>query len=71
MSHHEVMKKFKELFCIEEREIDTWFQNGKNSIRVRNKNKVEFVFTYENDHDWCLETAERFLKKLEDKLKGE
>ena len=65
------MEKFKELFCIEDQAIETWFQNGLNSIRVRNKHKVEFVFTYENDRDWCLETSGHFLNRLEKNLKGD
>lgn len=64
MSHKVVYEKFKELFNIEECDVDTWFQNGKNSIRVRNVNKVVFVFSYEDDRDWCLETEASYINKM-------
>lgn len=71
MTHKKVYETFKDLFNVEDEEVSAWFQNGLNSIRVRNQNRVEFVFTYENDHDWVLETAEHFLKRLESNLKGD
>lgn len=70
MTHNEVFKKFKEYFNVEDSDIDVWFQNGKNSIRVRNKEKREFVFTYESERNWCLDTSEHFLENLEKNLKG-
>lgn len=40
---------------------DKWFPNGKNSIRVRQTNGQEFIFTYNSQKDWRLETANSFL----------
>ena len=41
--------------------VDKWFPNGKNSIRVRQTNGQEFIFTYNSKKDWRLETVNSFL----------
>lgn len=41
--------------------VDKWFPNGKNSIRVRQTNGQEFIFTYNSQKDWRLETVNSFL----------
>lgn len=41
--------------------VDKWFSNGKNSIRVRQTNGQEFIFTYNSQKDWRLETVNSFL----------
>lgn len=41
--------------------VDKWFPNGKNSIRVRQTNGQEFIFTYNSQNDWRLETVNSFL----------
>lgn len=64
MNHHEIVRKFQELFEIADEEIKVWFQNGKNSIRVRDLEQKEFIFTYENDNNWCLESQGHFLNRL-------
>ena len=63
MSHNEVFAGFKDRFPGSVRDIDVWFQNGKNSIRIRFKNKNEFVFTYYDMHNWALETAQHHLER--------
>ena len=42
----------------------TWFPNGKNSIRVRQTNGAEFIFTYGGKDDWRFETATSFIKGM-------
>lgn len=44
--------------------VDVWFQNGKNSIRVRQKNRQEFIFTYNDKDNWKFETVESFMAGL-------
>lgn len=44
--------------------VDTWFQNGKNSIRIRQKNKQEFIFTYHSAGNFRFETVESFMVGL-------
>ena len=41
-----------------------WFPNGRNSIRIRDINKHELIFTYYSDADWRLETVNEFLKNM-------
>lgn len=44
--------------------VDKWFPNGKNSIRVRQTNGQEFIFTYNSQKDWRLETVNSFLSSV-------
>ena len=44
MSHSEVMKWFESYFPDYSGDrIDMWFPNGRNSIRIRQKNGQEFI----------------------------
>lgn len=43
------------------KDVEMWFPNGKGSIRLRKKNKEEFIFTYKNSKDWSFETVDSFL----------
>ena len=46
MSHSEIMKWFEYYFPDYSRNrVDVWFPNGRNSIRIRQKNGQEFIFT--------------------------
>lgn len=65
MSHNEVYKLFEK--CLPNyagNKIETWFPNGKNSIRVRLTNKQEFIFSYNGQQDWKFETIKSFIKYL-------
>ena len=64
MTHVEVYKQFNKKFPEITKEVEDWFPNGKNSVRVRIKNGSDFVFTYNNWTDWCFETVDSFIKKL-------
>lgn len=68
MVHQEVFKLFDLYFPEYNKEkAEVWFANGKNSIRIRLKNKQELIFTYNGKDDWKLETVKSFL----DGKKGE
>jgi hypothetical protein len=63
MTHNEVFKWFElyfELFA--GNRVAVWFPNGKNSIRVRQQNDAEFIFTFNNHRDWKFETVDSFMK---------
>lgn len=72
MSHNQVYAMFKTIFIHKdmEKDMDTWFPNGKNSIRVRFKNKNEFVFTYFDVKKWSLETVDNFIERTNSKIKS-
>lgn len=69
MTHNDVLKHFELYFPLYSgNRINTWFQNGKNSIRVRQTNGQEFIFTFNSHKDWKLETIDSFIKS---ETKGE
>ena len=53
MGHSEVMKWFEK-----------YFPDGRNSIRIRQKNGQEFIFTYHSQKDWRFETITSFLNGM-------
>lgn len=63
MVHNEVFKHFKSLFPTISENAQLWFPNGKNSIRVRQNDGREFVFTYSSQNDWRFETSDYFIKR--------
>lgn len=66
MTHNEVFKWFElyfELFAGDR--VAVWFPNGKNSIRIRQKNGAEFIFTFNSHKDWKFETMDSFMKEIE------
>lgn len=63
MSHDNIFEIFKLLFPTFA--IHDWFQNGRNSIRIRQVvDYRDFVFTYNNESDWRFETVDSFIKNL-------
>ena len=65
MTHMRVMDQFIEHFPNLKDTIDVWFQNGKNSIRIRFKNdSPELIFTFDSNKSWTLETVDKFYNKL-------
>ena len=68
MAHGDVSKWFELYFPNYAGEnVEIWFPNGKNSIRVRQTNKQEFIFTYNGKDDWRFETAKSFIKEGKEK----
>lgn len=61
MTHKEVYKWFKLYFPQFAEHVTEWFPNGKNSVRVRQKNGQDFIFTYNGRTNWRFETVESFL----------
>lgn len=65
-----IWEMFKFLFLphflnrITEGEVVSWFPIGKNSIRIKTKNHKEFVFTYEDEDNWILETYKVYLLRM-------
>lgn len=64
MSHSEIFKKFNNIFRELAQSINTWFANGKDSIRVRIKSGSDFIFTYKSDTDWRYETLDSYIHSM-------
>lgn len=68
MVHNDVYKRFALYFPdYAGNLVECWFPNGKNSIRIRQKNKQEFIFTFLNDKEWRFETIDSYLRALFEK----
>lgn len=63
MTHDSVYNAYKTMFPTYIHYTSIWFQNGKNSIRVRVSGR-DLIFTYNNADDWKLETVDSFLKEM-------
>ena len=63
MTHDRIYKIFESLLPSYRVLVSQWFQNGKNSIRVRIEGN-DYIFTYNNPKDWKFETVESFLKGM-------
>lgn len=61
MGPTQVLSCFHTIFPEYKENLDIWFPNGKNSIRVRMKNNSEIIFTCNGKDDWSLETVKHFL----------
>ncbi len=64
MTHNAVYSIFKAQLPVYQEATDTWFANGRNSIRIRTHTKHEFVFTCESEDDWKFETVKFYLNKM-------
>ena len=78
MTQIEVLILFTELFHIKD-EIDEWFPNGQNSVRIRLREgvmlpfdipKVDLIFTAESREDWKLETVDSWIHTMEKFIKA-
>lgn len=50
--------------------IDCWFPNGKDSIRIRYTDKGDLVFTYLEESTWKKETIKEFVKSKKGSVSG-
>lgn len=65
MTHNKVHSYFQSLFSNSiVKEVKAWFPNGKNSIRIRDFEHNEFVFTYNSPKDWKFETVDSFMRNM-------
>lgn len=64
MTHPEVLKQFKIHFAVKDTDIDCWYPNGKNSIRIRSVTYGDLIFTYHNKKKWRLESVESYLDSI-------
>lgn len=71
MVHHDVLERYKVIFGDALGVIDSWYQNGKNSVRIRYQNGdmringKEVIFTVgPSGVEWRLETRAYFEQTL-------
>ncbi len=62
MLQKDVFEVYKGMFDLGE--IDIWFANGYNSVRVRYANAREVVFTYMSELDWRLESLNSHIMSM-------
>lgn len=68
MVQKEVFHQLKRYFPEYYENTKEWFPNGKNSIRVRLHGGSDFVFTFRNYKDWCLETVDSHIRKMKGEI---
>lgn len=64
MTHKEVYEIFKKLFPSQINFVSEVFPNGANSIRIRKKDDDDFVFTYNAENDFSLQSLESYINSL-------
>lgn len=67
MLYKETVNIFNRLFPSDSNDELSFFPNGKNSIRVRNRGEEDFIFTFYSPNKWKFETIDSFIdSKKED-----
>lgn len=69
MIHTQVYGYFKECLPEQEKKVIEYFPNGKNSIRVRQENGQEFIFSVTAPKVWKFETIDQFLAGMKGEKK--
>lgn len=67
MNHKAIFEKFQTIFPLDQMAmggVESWFPNGRYSIRIRDIERNEFIFTYKNPKDWKFETMDSYLRNL-------
>jgi hypothetical protein len=67
MTHTAILNIFKELFPQYAEKSKMWVPNGRSCIRVKMDNKSEFIFTYEGNGHWSLETVGCYIDRIKAK----
>ena len=60
----QIYNMFKWLYPINEDEIEDWYPNRADSVRVRTKAYEDLIFTYKSDSDWKIETVDAFMDRV-------
>ena len=61
MTQKNIYKEFKRLFPQYVETICQWYFIASNSIRIQADCDKYFVFTYNDEKDWCFETAVSYI----------
>lgn len=63
MVHSKVFECFQEHLPAFAEKVETYFPNGKNSIRVRQKDGKEFIFSFNREKLGDLKLSTSFLQE--------
>lgn len=63
MVHSKVFECFQEHLPAFAEKVETYFPNGKNSIRVRQKDGKEFIFSFNGEKLGGLKLSTSFLQE--------
>lgn len=63
MTHKNVFETFNKMFHGWRGMSEFWYPYGNSTIKIRMKNRAEYVFTYFDERHWKLETIESFGRK--------
>lgn len=56
---------FRSIDYFKNLEIEAWFPNNHDSIRLRTKHGVEeLIFSVPHSNEWCLETKEHYISRM-------
>jgi len=69
MVHSKIFEYFKECLPANAEKVETYFPNGRNSIRVRQINGKEFIFSFNGSRAWKFETIDQFLAGMKGETK--
>ncbi len=67
MHHKKIYEWFKLYFPQYAQFVEVWFAHGKNSVRVRQTNGQEFIFTYNGKDNWKFETRKSYANYLKER----
>lgn len=62
MTHKQVYEMFQRLHPLYASGNQTWYPNGRNSIRIQVLKEMCFIFTFHNNRKWAFETDESYNK---------
>lgn len=63
MTHKDVVANLRRQFPQYANNIKVWFPNGNNSVRFRQDDGTEYMFTYNSPKDWRFETSCKYAKE--------
>lgn len=69
MIHSQIYRYFKECLPDRAKKVTEYFPNGKDSIRIRQANKQEFIFSFNGYNKWKFETVSQFLADMKGEKK--
>ena len=64
MTPIDIYRKFLKVFPINEEEIDRFTTIDIDTIRVRLKNRKEFVFSYASSNKWRIDSVDLYKSEM-------